>query len=276
MNARRTTGVYFIAYPKTGSTWLRFMLGCYLQEAHGLAEPPLFDDYDRLGRAIPVNRLPGIAFTHEPLTWQSQTAGDLTFANTVEPFRGKKIVLIVRYPLDAVLSHWHQMRTQARTPYEGDLVSFTDDPVFGLEKLLRFYSFWEEARSRGFGASPIRYEDIQEDPAGELSRALDAIGVWPVDAGVLKRAAERASFSSMKAMEESGDVPRYSSSGLPIFATGDRSDPNAFHVRQGKVGGYRSEHPAGVVPRFEQRIAEVMGGWYGYDSPPVAERAVPA
>jgi Sulfotransferase domain len=266
LNTRRTTDVYFVAYPKTGSTWLRFMLGCYLQELHGLDEPPLFD-VDRWGRAVKVAGLPGVAFTHRPLEWTAQTADHLTPANVVEPFRGKTVVLLARYPLDALVSLWHHEMKQSHS-YEGDLVSFTEDPVLGLDKLLRFYTLWETQ-----SPTLIRYEDMREDPGRELTRALESIGSTPVDDQALAHAVERGSFASMKAMEVSGEVPRYASSGVPIFGTGDTSDPNAFHVRKGEAGGYRSEYPPELVSGYEARIAEQMGDSYGYDAPPVPSQA---
>jgi hypothetical protein len=275
-NARRTVDVFFVGYPKTGNTWLRFMLGSYLQEAHGLAEPPLFDEFDRLGRAKTISNVPGMTFTHEPLEWTSQTAGDLTAANVVERFRGKRVVLLARHPLDALVSMWHQRRTRVEPRYEGDIVSFVDSPVYGLEKLLRFYELWEQAYQPGFPILVVRYEDLRQDPAGQLERVLDFIGAAPAEPAAVGAAVERASFSRMQALERSGGAPRYASSGLGIFATGDPSDPNAFHVRRGEIGGYRDEVPPNVLPGYERRVAAAMGGRYGYDAPPATVGATPA
>jgi hypothetical protein len=266
-NSRRTVDVWFIGYPKTGNTWLRFLLGCYVQERQGLPAPPLFDEFDRLGRARRLGDVPRMSFTHEPLEWSRQTAADLTADNVLEPFAGKRVVLLVRHPLDALVSHWHQFRTRAQARYEGDLVAFLDSPVHGLDKLLRFYSLWEPAVRRGERVLVVRYEDLRAQPDEQAQRVLSFIGVEPIDVGALAKAIERSSFSSMQAMERSGHEPRYASSGLGIFATGDRSDPNAFHVRRGAIGGYRDELPAEAAAAYERRVAAAMSDGYGYPLP---------
>jgi hypothetical protein len=274
-NARRTVDVFFVGYPKTGNTWLRLMLGCYLQEVHGLAEPPLFDEFDRLGRAKTIRDVPGMTFTHEPLEWTSQTADDLTAANVVERFHGKRVVLLARHPLDALVSMWHQRRTRVEPRYDGDIASFVDSPVYGLEKLLRFYELWEQAYRTGFPVLLVRYEDLRRDPAGQFERVLEFIGAQ-LDPAAVEAAVERTSFSRMQELERSGRGPRYASSGLGIFATGDPADPNAFHVRRGEIGGYRDELPPNVLPDYERRVAAAMGGRYGYDAPPATVDMTPA
>ena len=50
LNHHRTTELYFVGYPKTGNTWVRYMLGQYVQLTCELPELPLFDATDRLGR----------------------------------------------------------------------------------------------------------------------------------------------------------------------------------------------------------------------------------
>lgn len=269
-NRRRTVDVFFVGYPKTGNTWWRYMLGCYAQEAYGLAEPPLFDEFDRLGRARRAGDLPGITFTHEPLETVGQTARDLTPANVVDPFDGKRVVLLVRHPLDALVSSWHQARLRNEPPYEGDLRSFLEHPVHGLEKLVRFYGLWEGAHAAELPVALVRYEDAREDTAAELERVLGFLGVDSPRADAVAAAVERASFANMQALEHSGREPHYASSGLGMFATGERSNADAFHVRRGKVGGYRDELPADLVPEYERRVAEAMGSWYGYGAPVAA------
>src|SRR4051812_39593534 len=110
-NRRRTIDVYFVGFPKTGNTWLRFMLGCYLQDSLELKAAPLFDEFDGLGRAKSNPGVPRMTFTHAPPTWSDQTPADLDRRTVVEPFVGRKVVLLVRHPHDVLVSLWHQMKT---------------------------------------------------------------------------------------------------------------------------------------------------------------------
>lgn len=263
-NRTRTVKAVVVGYPKTGNTWLRFMLGSYLRAAHGLSSTPLLDEFDRLGRAVRYGGLPGITVTHQPLVWDDQTAAGLSAANVVEPFRGKTVVLLVRHPLDTLVSAWHQARNKVDPPYEGTLEDFVDDEVYGYEKLVRFYSLWRDAHDSGFPVTLVRYEDMQADAGRELCRVLAALGVTEPDAAAVATAVADSSFESMQRLEVSGDQPRYPSSGLPIFASGDPDNPNARHVRRGEVGAYRTELAPDVVARCEQRIDADLGPWFGY------------
>lgn len=270
VNRRRTTGVFLIGYPKTGNTWTRFLLGRYLEQRCGLPEPPLFDGYDRFGRCQRACEGPGMHFTHAPLEWRSQTADDLSPERVVRPFRRGSVVLIVRYPVDVIASLWMQQRHRTAQGYDGDLQAFADDPVFGLEKLLRFHRLWEHERDRRRGLHLLRYEDLRADAQGALRDLLRFVGI-PMDPAALSAAVDRASFASMRRLELSGAPPRYRSSGASVFATGDPTQADALHVRRGTVGGYRDYLEPAAASAMEARVTAGMPDWYGYRRPPASE-----
>jgi len=268
LNRRRTTGVYFVGYPKTGNTWTRFLVGRYVQRVCGLKEPPLFDGYDRWGRCQRACVGPGMYFTHSPLRWDVQTAADLDRAGVVSPFDGRPVVLIVRYPLDVLVSAWMQERHRRVPPYEGDLSAFVADPVFGIEKLLAFHRIWGAERDRPDGLHLLRYEDLRADAVAGLRDVLSFVGI-PVESEAVTAAAAESSFERMRELEESGAAPRYQTSGQSVFATGDRMNPEAFHLRSGVVGGYARHLADSEADALERRISSEMPSWYGYASPPV-------
>lgn len=267
LNNHRSTEVYFVSYPKTGSTWTRFLLGRYVQTCCGLEHPPLFDETDSLGRCARFCVGPTIQFTHRPLSWISQTPADLDFANVVAPYRDKKVVLIARHPLDTLVSHWFHERNQtkhtARETFRGELPEFLVHPVFGLEKCSRFYEVWTEGRNAVRGFHLLRYEDMKADSVGGFQALLDFLQIR-VDEPLVRAAVEYASFENMKKMETTGDVPTYQSSGYKVFATGDPGNQDAHHVRRGKVGGYRDYLDAVQVAEFEDMVNRRVPAWLGY------------
>jgi hypothetical protein len=70
----------------------------------------------------------------------------------------------------------------------------------------------------------------------------------------------------MKKIEKSGDVPKFRSSGYSIFGAADRSDPDAFHVRRGKVGGFRDYLTEQEVDRLLASIDWQLPEFFGYSS----------
>jgi hypothetical protein len=260
LNQHRTTQTYFVGYPKTGNTWVRVMLGRYVQLACQMSELPLFDSTDYLGRCTGACIGPRMQFTHRPLTWESQTAGDLNYGNVVGPFTDKRVVLIVRHPLDALVSSWQQRRHRSAAGYSGSLMEFLDDPVHGLSKLLRYYRLWERASSQGKHIHLLRYEDLMQDAIVGFEHLLEFIDIDP-SPELVSKAVDYASFENMKKLETAGDGPRYTSTGLEIFATGDRRIPDAFHVRRGKVEGFREYLGESEAAHYQGWVAREGGEW---------------
>lgn len=255
---------YLISYPKSGNTWARFLLGNYFQMMIGGDKPFLFDGSEEESQQLRASGLPSINATHGPLSWETQTASDLTYANAVAPYIDRMPILMVRFPMDIMLSHFmhhhHQKGHRDRKRFE-NLRHFIDDHVFGLDKLLHFYNLWAEVIDDG--AILIRYEDLKARPFDVSKTLLDQLDV-DLDEETLERSIERSSFENMKKMELSGDVPVYRSSNLPIFATGDRENPNALHVRSGTAFEYRDHLSSSACRVYEDRILDELSPVFGY------------
>ena len=252
-----------VGYPKAGNTWLRLSIGYYLQHAYRLPSVPLVEATDS-----PMLEQYGCGlrgeFTHAPLEWSKQTAEDLTFQTVIAPFMRSRVLLLVRHPLDILVSHYMQARYRAPSePYAGTFEQFIADSVYGLSKLIKFYQIWWEGRDRVKELHIWRYEAAAADPARELAAALYFLGET-ISAESIQAATQEASFANMQRLESAGTQPIYKSSGFPIFATGDRGNPDAMHVRQGRVGGYRDHLSAAHIAAFERQISAHMPRAFGY------------
>jgi Sulfotransferase domain len=263
LNRHRTTELYFVGYPKTGNTWLMYMLGRYLQLFCDLPHFPLFDTADHLGRCERACVGPRLQFTHRPLLWDRQRAEHLNYQSVIRPFEGKRIVLIIRNPLDTLVSFWMQRRYRGARDYSGTLVDFLESPIFGLEKFFGFYGLWFNHRDRVKDFKLLRYEDMRSDSQSGLVELLNFLEI-PVQGGVLQQALADSAFESMKKVEASGEAPILKLSGYSIFGAADRSNPNAFHVRRGKVGGFRDYLGEEDAERLLTLIDRRLPSFYGY------------
>ncbi len=259
-----TSSHCLMSYPKSGNTWARFLLGNYFQMMIGGDKPFLFDGSEEEIRQLRASGLPSIYATHGPLSWETQTASDLTYADAVAAYIDPTPILMVRFPMDIMLSHFmhhhHQKGHRDRKNFE-DLRQFIDDPVFGLDKLIHFYNLWSGLIDNG--AFLLRYEDLRARPFDVSKSLLDELGV-DLDEEKLERSIERSSFENMKKMELSGNVPVYQSSNLPIFSTGDIENPNALHVRSGTAFEYRDHLSSSECRVYEDRILNELSPFFGY------------
>lgn len=263
INFNRSTDVFFIGHPKAGNTWTRFQVGRYIQLICDYEEMPLFSEGDWLGRNKRFCVDTSIRFTHYPLTWENQTKEELVEENVIDPFSSKKVILISRYPLDVSVSHFHHMKTRSSIGFRGDLEDFLESDVFGIEKLLRFYNIWEEHYDSVDSFFLLRYEDMQAAPCDVLRRLLSFLKI-DLNDQYIQEAVDFASFDNMKQLERDDESLSYKATGDHVFGSGNTKNPNARHVRKGKVGGYRSFPEFHDFGRYEELIKENLGTTYGY------------
>lgn len=266
----QTTDAFAVGYPKTGNTWLQVMLGKYLHlMLNGEGKMPLFSSYDKLHRCRRFHPdFPRMAFTHSVLEWDSQSADDLSKIPHVAPYKTKTVLLLVRFLPDVLVSHFHHVRGMSNPPYEKTIGEMMDDPFKGIEKYLEFYRQWEKEKDDVQRIRLVRYEDLRENPAEQLKAILLFLGV-PVDEQRVVETVDFSSFQNMRKMEEKPETRKelvYESSGLPIFATGDvQKNREAYHVRKGKVGGYREYLSDSQISYLHEKVLNEMPNWYGYD-----------
>jgi hypothetical protein len=252
-----------VGYPKVGNTWLRVTLGRYMQKLAGLPDLPLFEPGDSLRLSKAVGPAGAGYFTHAPLEWTTQTASELRYENVVHPFREQKVIILVRHPLDALVSfHKQNVHRVKPKPFSGDVVQFIESPIYGLNKLITFYELWRDSLEHG-NVMLWRYEDARANMESSFREVLTFLQLPLVDE-LISDAAAYGSFDNMKAMEKSQAPLRYRSSGFQIFASGDLSNPDGFHVRKGEVGGFRGELRPEDADMFEAIVRNRMPSRYGY------------
>jgi Sulfotransferase domain len=260
----RKADCVIVSFGKSGRTWVRVMLSRFYQRKHGLAERHLlaFDNLHRKNRAIPK-----FFFTHDnylkDFTGHSESKVD---------YYDKKVVLLVRNPADVAVSQYFQwkfrMRPRKKTinQYpngEGDvdIFDFVMRPQSGLKKIVDFMNLWAAEADRFGQLHIVRYEDLRRAPEETLGRLLAFLGT-PASAEQLADAVEFASVDNMRKLE----TKRVFWLSGSRMAPADRSNPDSYKVRRGKVGGYRDYFDDGQIARIDAIIGERLSPFFGYGS----------
>lgn len=198
----------FVSYPKSGRTWIRYVL--YQlglgQEIHFHHDDFEFNDGNKPPLDFDVER-----------RIRRYTAGE-------------KIIYLERDPRDIMVSLYHQITGRFKDffAYRGTMSSFIRDPYFGADNLRRFRAMWRAiAAEKGY--LTISYENCHRDTKATLLKLL-AYYELQVDGGRLDRAIKNAEFSRMKELEQSGAFAE------PWL----RPRHAAPKIREGKVGGFRN------------------------------------
>jgi len=227
-----------VSYPKSGTTWLRFLV------AHALTGAEA--DFDSVRRDFPpLGRQRGapallpeqgrLVRSHEPL----------------HPYRGQPgqhVVYLVRDGHDVALSYLDHHRRLGH--YTGDVTVFLDAFLAGR---LDGYGPWADhvlgaerfARSGVAPVLTIRYEELRADPETQLGRVLTFVG-RPVGDETVARAVAANTKQRMRAKEAASE-----------FLTRQRTDGSPL-VRPDGRQGWAELVPAGARAAFEQACAEAL------------------
>jgi hypothetical protein len=198
---------HFISYPKSGRTWIRFML-----EQVGVTDRIVFhhDNFEFSDGSRPAHNF--------------SVSERLDVYNKID-----RIVYLERDPRDVMVSLYHQVtgRFGDVFAYRGTISEFLHDPYFGAINLQRFRKIWEELCQQP-NVLKITYEECHHDPAQTLIKTLDFYG-FPYSKKDIATAIEASSFDKMKELEDSGQFHE------PWL----RRRNDAPKVREGRIGGFK-------------------------------------
>src|SRR6266496_4774521 len=166
-----------VSIPKSGRTWLRTFLSAYFCARYGYPFSLDLTKYQDL-------RIPRVIYSHDLFEhrtkgrWWDRIRGK--YLVPASELRRAKIILLVRDPKDAFVSHYIQLtRPTADAPDElkgrpvGEMLR---DHLLGIRQIVRTMNDWLAE----FGDQPnvtiVRYEDLRSRPVEHFGRALAAIG----------------------------------------------------------------------------------------------------
>lgn len=223
---------FLVSIPKSGRTWLRFLIRHYLCSLAGL--PFSIDP-----AAGEPGHLPQIVCSHD--LWEHLTAprfrDRFTGRYLIPPQQRRtgKILIAVRDLRDVMVSlHLQLTRRGFRSGalYDGDVSALIRDRRFGARRSVAILNCWLDEWRHSGRCRVWSYERAQKDPHASLREVLHFLGFETIDEELLAQSIEFGAFDNMKAMERENRFDR------KLLRPGDPGDPESFKVRRGQVGGF--------------------------------------
>lgn len=226
---------WITSYPKSGNTWLRFMLVSYfskepVQTASRSGLNTLVPPVGGVGPGGSRPAGPGDGtLLKDPLLLKTHALPD---ASVLEPFRSDttKAVYIVRNPRDIILSLIRFVGMERGTGQARNLaLSFIESQGMLSVNAEKEWGGWpqhvlawttpETVRQHlpGIDVLPVRYEDMRADAEGTLITILDFLGLGdPIVPEDVARAVESSSLERMRELEaaETGGKGHFMGEGL--------------------------------------------------------------
>jgi Sulfotransferase domain len=247
----RPNDVFIASYPRSGSTWLRFLLfELVTRESAG------FDQ---------VNEVLADVGRHGPAP--ALVPGGGRIIKTHEAYRTeyRKAVYLVRDPRDVALSEYAYELANRRIPagFEDYLALFLKGKANGYGRWHAHVDSWLDSPiARQGRLLALKFEDLRRDTPGILAQVAGFLGVQ-ADAKAIDGAIANNSVQRMQAKEDrSPQLPG---------ATGEQQR----FIRSGSVGGWRQKLTADQARRIEEHEHDGLMR-LGYALTETAGTAVPS
>lgn len=230
--------VFLVSYPKSGNTWMRFLVA------------NLLDPSDSTTFANVDDRFPAIENVTERELSGASAPELLKSHESFDPRYGK-VIYIVRDPRDVAVSYYHYL-IKVRRIQEGHPINEFVAPFIAGEYGAG-YGTWRENVGSWLGARQgnenflcLRYEDLLSDPAEKLLHVARFLDVEASEER-LQRSIKLSSADRMRELERSED-----------YRPSRRSRVDTPFVRVARSGQWESELPQTSAKLIEKSWGELM------------------
>jgi len=239
--------VYIVSYPKSGNTWIRFLIGNYVT-----GNEFNFDNYNSL--------IPDIHYNPNQCGNLERPRFIKSHFSYVKKY--PNVIYIVRDGRDVAVSYYHYSIKMGNIDKSVKFTGFMDEFNSGSVGPCRA---WGKHVESWIGKDEdsilvVRYEDLLEDASTQLRRILSFVDI-EVRQPDLQRAVKASNFENMKSMEEK----QQQKEGENFPGKGSADEGKRF-MRKGERGDWQDWFDEELLHEFESthRAGLKYGGYPVY------------
>lgn len=232
---RHDEDLYLVEFPKSGVTWLTFLIANVNVLLNGDRRVVTFFNINDFVPDVQVTRYASLP--HSPLPGYRCFK---SHAPRLQQYR--KVFYLVRDPRHIMVSYWVFLNSIGW--WRGTLEQLISHPEFGIAAWVDHVTGWLDGSDATVSFALIRYEDLMADTHGELKRLYGLLGM-PVTDALLQDAVERSSIERMRELEAE-------------FNARHPALKNFAFVRRDPPGGARGPLPDHLRDVIERRAGPLM------------------
>ena len=242
----RQTDIFLVGHPKSGNTWLAYMLAIVLND----------DSSSRVTLGNIKEYSPVIHGSDSQIANYQLIASPRVFRNELPVYTGlyPKTIYLIRDPRAVLTSYFHMYRTyfnDFETTMEGFVAEYISqgcinrfEPVVRWDKQVLE---WLERSKNDPRVTIVKYEDMVRNRGAVFKQVLDSAQI-PYTRRILDLAVQRGDFQAMRSTEEKHGAASY---------PGEIGKRGRF-IRRGKIDGWKDEMDRSIVERIEKEFAVAM------------------
>ncbi|XP_044303835.1 sulfotransferase 1C2-like isoform X1 [Varanus komodoensis] len=242
-------------YPKAGTTWIQEIVDMIQHGGNSqkCARAPIYDRIPFIDLFPPKSLTSGVEMAEtmpSPRTIKTHLPVQLLPPSFWE--QNCKIIYVARNAKDNAVSYFHFHRMNQGLPEPGTWDQFFENFLAGKVAWGSWFDHvrgWWEAKDR----HPILYlfyEDMKEDPAREISKVAQFLGIQLADT-VLNQTVQHTLFENMK----TNSMANYST--LPAFIMDQAVSP---FMRKGAVGDWKEHLTVAQSERLDDLCMQKLQG----------------
>ena len=210
--------IFLVSFPKSGNTWLRFLIASAIQQRYALQRNVNFfsihDIIPDVGLSNKMRAQGIFGCSYLPRIIKSH--------HSYNPYYHRALIL-VRDPRDAIVSYYHYLKNYNRVVSDATtMAQFIRNKQYGPEAWVNHTESWLNVNRAEQIIKFFRYEDLLQDTEKQLYLMLDLMGI-DADSSTLQAAIAACSKENMKQSE------------LRHMSAGWLKDGQTSFVRQAKA-----------------------------------------
>ena len=279
---------WIASYPKSGNTWLRFII-FWLHHRRLPYSSPELDTFASSRLPAYVDDAPDFCRSIRPRAADSDVNAPVyckthASASAVSQLgeRNKQAIYVVRHPLDVMQSALNYARLTGEIDPSDDGVEWTEQFIVNGGNPLWFnpdYATGSWAgNAEGWFLSPpmptlfVKYEDLISDAEGNIKRIAVALDI-DLEQGIAAECAQATAFDQLRAFEQA-EISSARSAGQKVgrYSTPERlraAESGAHFFNRGKPSSYRDVFNASQLERA-WAVVEKTAVKFGYAFEPAA------